>query len=152
SGNIYLLHWAWIDWTSPHSFADYPENQDTSILRLFAPILTNLKTGEVQGYLFNPQRNDYILSFYRSLYPQWNKPMPTWLLPQLRYPEGFFDKQTEVYDFYFQNKPSEWQRNAFLQNTEESRFIITPINGQLNWAVVRLVETYQSPSKILAGL
>jgi len=152
NGNIYLLHWAWIDWQSPHSFADYPDNQDTSILRLFAPVLTNLKTGEVQGYLFDQQRNDYILSFYRSMYPQWNKPLPSWLLPQLRYPEDFFDKQTAVYDFYFQTNPTAWQSNQFLQNTEESRFIITPINGELRWAVVRLVERYKSDSKILAGL
>ncbi len=152
NGNIYLLHWVWIDWQSPHSFADYPDNQDTSILRLFAPVLTNLKTGEVQGYLFDQQRNDYILSLYRSMYPQWNKPLPSWLLPQLRYPEDFFDNQTAVYDFYFQTNPIAWQSNQFLQNTEESRFIITPINGELRWAVVRLVERYKSDSKILAGL
>ncbi len=151
-GNLYLLHWAWIDWKSPHDFADYPDHQDTSILRLFAPVLTNLKTGEVHGYLFDQQRNDYILSFYRSMYPRWNQPIPTWLVPQLRYPEGFFDSQTAVYDFYFQTDPLQWQRNVFLQNTEETRFIITPINGVLTWAAVRLVETYQSPSKILSGL
>ena len=152
NGNLYLLHWVWIDWKSPHDFADYPDHQDTSILRLFAPVLTNLKTGEVHGYLFDQQRNDYILSFYRSMYPQWNQPIPSWLVPQLRYPEGFFDNQTAVYDFYFQTDPLQWQRNVFLQNTEESRFIITPINGVLTWAAVRLVETYQSPSKILSGL
>jgi hypothetical protein len=39
-----------------------------------------------------------------------------------------------------------------LQSTEETRFIITPINGALTWAAVRLVEIYQSPSKNLAGL
>jgi len=152
SGNIYLLHWIWIDWKSPHNFADYPDNQDTSILRLFAPVLTNLKTGAIQGYLFDQQRNDYVLSFYRSMYPKWNQPVPSWLMPQLRYPEGFFDNQTAVYNFYFQTNPIDWQRNYFLQNTEETRFIITPINGSLKWASVRLVETYQSSSKILSGL
>ena len=151
-GNLYLLHWVWIDWNSPHDFADYPDHQDTSILRLFAPVLTNLKTGEITGYLFNQQRDDYVLSFYRSMYPQWNKSIPAWLTPQLRYPESFFDNQTSVYDFYFQTNPTKWQSNQFLQNTEQSRFIITPINGRLQWASVRLVEAYQSNSKILAGL
>ena len=152
NGNLYLLHWVWIDWKSPHDFADYPEHQDTSILRLFAPVLTNLKTGEITGYLFGQKRDDYVLSFYRSMYPQWNKTIPDWLTPQLRYPEGFFDNQTSVYNFYFQTDAAKWQTNQFLQNTEESRFIITPINGSLKWASVRLVEAYQSNSKILAGL
>ncbi len=151
-GNIFLLHWLWVDWKSPHDFADYPDHQDTSILRLFAAVLTNLKTGEIQGYLYNQRPADYVTSFYRSMYPQWNQQIPSWLTPQLRYPEGYFNIQQSVYNFYFQTNPLQWQRNAFLQSTEETRFIITPINGVLTWAAVRLVETYQSPSKNLAGL
>ncbi len=151
-GNIFLLHWLWVDWKSPHDFADYPDHQDTSILRLFAAVLTNLKTGEMQGYLYNQRPTDYVTSFYRYMYPQWNLPVPSWLTPQLRYPEGFFNTQQSVYNFYFQTDPLQWQRNVFLQSTEETRFIITPINGVLTWAAVRLVEIYQSPSKNLAGL
>jgi uncharacterized membrane protein (UPF0182 family) len=41
---------------------------------------------------------------------------------------------------------------VFLQSTETTRFIITPINGTLTWAAVRLVEIYNSPSQNLAGL
>jgi len=78
--------------------------------------------------------------------------MPSWLLPQLRYPEHFFEAQQDVYNFYFQTDPLQWQRNVFLQSTEDTRFIIVPINGNLTWAAVRLVEIYQSPSKNLAGL
>ncbi len=151
-GNLYLLDWFWIDWKSPHDFADYPDHVDTSILRLFAATLTNLRTGEITGYLFDQQRTDYVLSFYRSMYPQWNQPMPSWLKPQLRYPEHFFEAQQDVYNFYFQTDPLQWQRNVFLQSTEDTRFIIVPINGNLTWAAVRLVEIYQSPSKNLAGL
>src|SRR5437588_811238 len=33
-GNIYLLHWIWVDWQSPSDFAVYPEHSQTSILRL----------------------------------------------------------------------------------------------------------------------
>jgi len=152
AGNIYLLDWFWIDWRSPHDFADYPDHVDTSILRLFAATLTNLKTGEITGYLFDTQRTDYVLNFYRSMYPQWNQQMPAWLVPQLRYPEHFFEAQQEVYNFYFQTDPLQWQRNVFLQSAEDTRFIIIPINGNLTWAAVRLVEIYQSPSKNLAGL
>ncbi|TMI27367.1 hypothetical protein E6H36_03400 [Candidatus Bathyarchaeota archaeon] len=151
-GNIYLLHWTWIDWTSPHDFADYPDHQDTSILRLFATVLTNMKTGEVTGYLYPGLRNDYVTSFYRTMYPQWNQRIPSWLVPQLRYPEQYFNTQQSVYNFYFQTDPLQWQRNQFLLNTEDTRFIIVPINGNLTWAAVRLVEIYQSPSQNLAGL
>src|SRR5438132_14423965 len=60
--------------------------------------------------------------------------------------------QQNVYNFYFQTDPLQWQRNVFLQSTEDTRFIITPINGTLTWAAVRLVEIYNSPSQNLAGL
>src|SRR5919109_494087 len=152
SGNIYLLHWIWVDWQSPSDFADYPEHTQTSILRLFAVTLTDVKTGAVTGYLYNNGKTDYVTSFYRSMYPQWNEPIPSWLVPQLRYPETFFNMQQDVYNFYFQTDPLQWQRNVFLQSTEDTRFIITPINGNLSWAAVRLVEIYQSPSQNLAGL
>src|SRR5205807_223984 len=100
----------------------------------------------------NNGKTDYVSSFYRSMYPQWNQPMPSWLIPQLRYPESFFNTQQDVYNFYFQTDPLQWQRNVFLQSTEDTRFIITPFNGNLAWAAVRLVEIYQSPSQNLAGL
>ncbi len=151
-GNIYLLHWVWINWQSPSNFADYPDHADTSILRLFAATLTNMKTGDVTGYLYNNGKTDYVRSFYSSMYPQWNQQMPAWLLPQLRYPETYFNTQQDVYNFYFQTDPLQWQRNVFLQSTETTRFIITPINGTLTWAAVRLVEIYHSPSQNLAGL
>jgi len=151
-GNIFLLHWIWVDWKSPSDFADYPEHTQTSILRLFGAVLTDVKTGEVTGYLYNNGKTDYVTSFYRSMYPQWNQPMPSWLIPQLRYPEQYFNTQQDVYNFYFQTDPLQWQRNVFLQSTEDTRFIITPINGNLTWAAVRLVEIYQSPSQNLAGL
>ena len=152
SGNIYLLHWIWVNWQSPSDFADYPEHTQTSILRLFGAVLTDVKTGAITGYLYNNGKTDYVTSFYRSMYPQWNQPMPSWLIPQLRYPESFFNTQQDVYNFYFQTDPLQWQRNVFLQSTEDTRFIITPINGNLAWAAVRLVEIYQSPSQNLAGL
>src|SRR6266566_239368 len=104
-GNIFLLHWIWVDWKSPSDFADYPEHTQTSILRLFGAVLTDVKTGEVTGYLYNNAKTDYVTSFYRSMYPQWNQPMPSWLIPQLRYPEQYFNTQQDVYNFYFQTDP-----------------------------------------------
>jgi hypothetical protein len=151
-GNIYLLHWIWVNWQSPSDFADYPEHTQTSILRLFGAVLTDVKTGAITGYLYTNGKSDYVTSFYHSMYPQWNQPMPSWLVPQLRYPESYFNTQQDVYNFYFQTDPLQWQRNVFLQSTEDTRFIITPINGNLAWAAVRLVEIYQSPSQNLAGL
>jgi len=100
-GNIYLLHWVWIDWPSPSGFADYPEHNNTSILRLFSTVLTDVKTGEIRGYLYDNGKSDYVTSFYRSMYPKWNQPIPSWLGDQLRYPETFFNIQTERLQFLF---------------------------------------------------
>src|SRR6266516_807770 len=147
----FWLYWKFF-WQGRFDFANGPEHTQTSILRLFGAVLTDVKTGAVNGYLYNNGKTDYVTSFYRSMYPQWSQPMPSWLIPQLRYPEQYFNTQQDVYNFYFQTDPLQWQRNVFLQSTEDTRFIITPINGNLTWAAVRLVEIYQSPSQNLAGL
>src|SRR5439155_18538364 len=82
----------------------------------------------------------------------WNQQMPSWLLPQLRYLETYFNMQQDVYNFYFQTDPLQWHRKVFIKCTDTTRFIITPINGTLTWAAVRLVEIYDSASQNLVGL
>jgi len=159
-GNIYLLYWLWITRDSPHGFGDYPENTLNQMSRRFAVALVNLKNGEIDGYLMNEERNDYLLSFYRSFYSQWDKPIPSWLEGQMRYPEEFLEKQIEVYNWYFQEDFQKWQRNEFYELTldnagnpiEDVRYIVMPINGKLTWCAVRLVEWYKGTTRNLAGM
>jgi hypothetical protein len=159
-GNIYLLYWVWIDWSPPHEFCDYPEHTLNEIYRKFAVVLVNVKNGEVDGYLMNKEREDYVLSFHRSFYSQWDKPVPRWLQRQLRYPEGFFGKQIEAYNSYFQDDFEKWQRNEFYELTmgddgkpiEEVRYILMPVNGKLTWVAARIVEWYKGATRNLAGI
>lgn len=159
-GNIYLLYWLWITRDSPHGYSDYPENTLNQISRRFAVALVNLKNGEIDGYLMNKERDDYVLSFYRSFYSQWNKPVPSWLESQMRYPEEFLEKQIEAYNWYAQNDFQKWQRNEFYELTldnagnpmEDVRYIVMPINGKLTWSAVRLVEWYKGTTRNLAGM
>lgn len=158
-GNVYLLSWIWITHPSPTDFADYPDHSDTNIIRRFAVVLTNVKTGEIQGYLVNQERKDYILSFYRTFYSQWDRPMPNWLVSQLRYPEDFFDKQINVYNTYYQDDPIKWQARTFLELTmdsnkkvmEDTRYIFQPLFGKLTWSGERLVERSESTARNVAA-
>lgn len=157
-GNIYMLYWLWVTWDTPHDFGDYPEHEYNQIYRKFAIVLVNLKNGEISGYLMN-RRNDYVLSFYLSFYSQWDKPVPEWLKSQLRYPEEFIEKQIDVYNWYWQDDPQEWQRNKFYELTmadgniiEDVRYIMMPINNTLKWCAVRLVEWYKGTTRNLAGM
>jgi uncharacterized membrane protein (UPF0182 family) len=139
SGNIYLLYWLWVNRQSPNEFCDYPEHSQDQISRRFAIALVNLKNGEINGYLMNQGKDDYVLSLYRPFYSQWDKPVPDWLGKQLRYPEEFFEKQIDVYDYYFQEDFQKWQRNEFYELTldnsgntmEDVRYIMMPINGNM---------------------
>lgn len=168
-GNIYLMHWVWIKRQSPSEFADYKEHQDTQIMRRFAVVLTNLKNGEMTGYLMNKERSDYILSFFRSFYKQWDNPLPQWLTRQMRYPENFLEKQIDIYNWYFQDDRQGWQNNVFLELTmqevkdkdgnvkkeviEDTRYIMQPLLGKLTWSGVRLTELYESSgSRNVAGI
>lgn len=159
-GNIYLLYWLWVNRNSPNEFCDYPEHSQNQISRRFAVALVNLKNGEIDGYLMNQEKDDYVLSLYRSFYSQWDKSVPDWLKKQLRYPEEFFEKQIDVYNWYFQNDFQKWQRNEFYELTldnsgntmEDVRYIMMPINGNLTWSAVRLVEWYKGTTRNLAGM
>ena len=158
-GNIYLLYWLWINWDAPHGFGDYPDNTLNQISRRFAVALVNLKNGKIDGYLVNKERDDYVLSFYRSFYSQWDKPIPSWLEGQMRYPEEFLEKQIEAYNWYFQNDFQKWQRNEFYELTlgddgkpiEDVRYIEMPIFGEQSWSATRLIEKYQATTRNLAG-
>lgn len=159
-GNVYLLYWILVSRESPSEFCDYPEHSQNQISRKFAIALVNLKNGEIDGYLMNQEKDDYVLSLYRPFYSQWDKPVPDWLKRQLRYPEEFFEKQIDVYNWYFQDDFQKWQRNEFYEPTldnsgnvmEDVRYIMMPINGNLTWSAVRLVEWYKGTTRNLAGM
>jgi len=160
NGHMYALVWVTLDWDAPSEFGGYPEQNQNSIIRKFAVVLMDYQNGSLKdGYLFSNKKDDYILSVYRSFYPSWNKPMPSWLRSQLRYPEEFMNQQISVYDESFQTDFQRYQRNEFYELTlddqgnviEEIRYIMWPFNGKLTWLAVRLVEPYKANTRNLVG-
>ncbi|MDQ1279468.1 MAG: uncharacterized protein QG670_730 [Thermoproteota archaeon] len=158
--NIYYSLYVYIERSMPTQYLDYPNNQHR-FLRLFATILINAYDGSIQGYLLGSTEDNYILDFYRGMYPQWNQPVPTWLQSRLRYPEFLFDKQIVSYDTYHVSDPDLWQRGTdFFELTTDSngnpiedvRYVSFYLNGTTYWAAVRLVEYANSPGKNLAGM
>lgn len=160
-GNVYQLYWVTLRHKSPHNYADYPENEKDDIIRRFAIVLLNTKDGSISGFNVNTGKNDYLMSYYRTFYPDWNQPMPEWLQSQLRFPEHFFEEQIDTYNIYFQDNFQKYQRNEFYELTiddesknpiEDVRYIMMPFNGNIIWTAERPVEWYKGATRNLAGL
>lgn len=159
-GNVYKLYWVTLRHASPHEYADYPEGKRNDIIRRFAVVLVNTKNGEITGFNANTDKADYLLTYYRSFYPNWNKPLPDWLIPQMRHPETFFEEQIDTFNFYFQEDFQKYQRNEFYELTlddngnpmEDVRYIMMPLNGEIVWTAERPVEWYKGATRNLAGM
>ncbi len=77
-------------------YIDYPLRSGFSAgpyLRFFGVVLVNIQDGSMQGYtvsnLLSPagvNGADFVTKFYQEYYSSWKAP-PSWLVPQLRYPE-----------------------------------------------------------------
>jgi hypothetical protein len=158
--DLYYSFFVYIERDMPTEYLDYP-NYSLKFYRLFATVLVNTYDGSITGYLLGLNERNYLLDFYRSMYPQWSKPVPSWLVPQLRYPEFLFDKQIVSYNTYHVSDADKWQKlTDFFQLTtdaagrpiEEVRFVTFSLNRRSLWAGVRLVEGYRAPGKNLAGV
>jgi len=85
--NLYYTVQVYIDYPLDSGFAVSP------YLRFFGVVLVNIQDGSLQGYtvsnLLSPtgvNGTDFITKFYQGYYNTWKAP-PSWLVPQLRYPE-----------------------------------------------------------------
>ncbi len=158
--NLYWSLYIYIERDMPTEYLDYPNNQN-KFWRVFATVLINAYDGDIQGYIVGQDEQNYILDFYRSMYPQWNNSIPEWLEKQLRYPEYLFEKQIASYNKYHVDDPLYWQEQskfydlttgALGEPIEDVRYIVFSLNKTLSWTSVRLVEKLQSPGKNLAGV
>ncbi len=160
--NLYYCFYVYIERKMPTDYLDYPGYVPSAkFWRLFSTVLVNAYDGSISGYLQGTSEYNYVLDYYRSMYPNWNIPSPDWLVPQLRYPELLFDKQIESYNFYHVSDADNWQRNTdFFQLTtnaegqpiEEVRYVTFSLNQESFWAGVRPVEGFKAPGKNLAGV
>jgi hypothetical protein len=82
--NLYYAVQIYINYPLQSGFAASP------YLRFFGVVLVNIQNGAMQGYtvsnLLGTNSSDFITKFYQNYYSSWSAP-PSWLVPQLRYPE-----------------------------------------------------------------
>lgn len=152
--NVYFALYVYVERAMPTQYLDYPINDD-QFWRLFGVVLVDAYSGEVQGYLLGQDETNYIVDFYRSMYPQWDAPVPEWLVPQLRYPEFLFERQIDSYNIYHVSNPDKWQKSSdFFEDSpiEDVRYVVITFNGTTYWAGVRLVEFFESPGQNLAAM
>jgi len=167
--NLYYSFYVYIARDMPTEYLDYAKlipgssNSFTpaKFLRLFANVLINAYDGSMNGFLLGTGEDNYLLDFYGSMYPQWNMPVPAWLIPQLRYPEFLLNKQIDSYNYYHVSDVDKWQKssdffalttNAAGAAIEEVRYVTFPLNGVNLWTGVRLVESRGAAGKNLAGI
>ncbi len=100
--NLYYAVQVYIDYPLQTGFAASP------YLRFFGVVLVNIQDGELQGYtvssLIGTNSTDFVTRFYQNYYSSWKAP-PSWLIPQLRYPEQLLGSENVTgqldYDFVY---------------------------------------------------
>jgi len=100
--NLYYAIQIYIDYPLQSGFSASP------YLKFFGTVLVNIQDGAMQGYtvsnLLGMNSTDFITQFYQNYYSSWTAP-PSWLVPQLRYPEQLLGSSTVAgqldYDFFF---------------------------------------------------
>ncbi len=100
--NLYYAVQVYINYPLQSGFSASP------YLRFFGVVLVNIQDGSMQGYtvsnLLGTNSSDFITKFYQNYYSSWSAP-PSWLVPQLRYPEQLLGTPTVPgqldYDFVY---------------------------------------------------
>ena len=100
--NLYYAVQVYINYPLQSGFSASP------YLRFFGVVLVNIQDGSMQGYtvsnLLGTNSSDFITQFYQNYYSSWSAP-PSWLVPQLRYPEQLLGTPTVAgqldYDFVY---------------------------------------------------
>lgn len=167
---LYYALYVYIDREMPSEYLNYANQlntkngfpvQDHRFWRAFSIVLIDAYDGSISGHLLNTNEENYVLDFYQNIYQEWNTPVPSWLTPQLRYPEFLYEKQIASYNKFHVKDPDVWQGNtdffglttsAVGSAIEDVRYIVFNLNGERVWAAVRLVEKDQSPGKNLAAM
>ncbi|MCL4517979.1 MAG: hypothetical protein M1587_02145, partial [Thaumarchaeota archaeon] len=152
--DLYFAIQIYIDYPLSTGFA-YP---DQSYLRFFGVVLVNIADGSMQGYTV-AQNDSFLSSFYKQYYPTWGPP-PSWLKPQLRYPEQLLGNQQVNgqldADFMLHvDNPSVWRSGSdFYERPSNAQVLYIPwvVGNNVSFAAVQLVEFLQSSGKNLAGL
>jgi uncharacterized membrane protein (UPF0182 family) len=140
---------------------NYPlhtEFSGSSYMRFFAVILVDMEDGRLQGFIVG-KPDGFLLDFYRSYYGSWGE-IPSWLIPQLRYPERLLGLpgragQLDVHFLYHVDDPTVWRsRSDFFERPLQTQvhYIVMMVGEEPHFVGIQLVEFEQSPGRNLAGL
>ncbi|MBO3839806.1 MAG: hypothetical protein QXN75_05940 [Thermoproteota archaeon] len=118
-GNLYLAFSTFVEKPVYNEYASteyYGVENGGCFRRPFLIILVNVKDGSIQGYMFEEalDSDNYVLEALRSLYPPWVRPMPSWLMPQVRYIKNLMWSIIDVYNTY--RIPS-WDYDSWYRST-----------------------------------
>ncbi|HYB07268.1 MAG TPA: hypothetical protein VEB87_03830, partial [Nitrososphaerales archaeon] len=147
-------------------YIDYPLQSGFSAspyLRFFGVVLVNIQNGSMQGYtvsnLLGTNSSDFITQFYQNYYPSWKAP-PSWLVPQLRYPEQLLGSPSVPgqldYDFiYHVNDPFQFRSGVqFYERAANStlQYIPFAVGDSTYFVGLQLVQYQGVVSKNLGAL
>jgi len=150
--NIYYAAQIYVEYPLQSGFSA------SSYRRFFAVVLVNIEDGRLSGYVVAKQ-DGFLADFYRDYYPMWQS-VPSWLVPQLRYPEQLlgmhgYTGQLDV-DFMFHvADPFVWRSgSSFYERppATEVNYILLLSGEDVRFVGIQLVEFKASAGKNLAGL
>ncbi len=160
--SLFFAIQVYIDYPLHSGFANVPGTPIQNYMRFFGVVLVNIANGQVQGYTL-PGNDDFLTSFYKQYYPSWGA-IPSWLQPQMRYPEQLLGNQQYLgqLDADFVDHVGSTQADAsnFLSgslfytrpNSTEVLYIPFVIGNNVSFSAVQLVEYTSSSGRNLAGL
>jgi hypothetical protein len=147
-------------------YIDYPLGSGFSAspyLRFFGVVLVNVQDGAMQGYtvsnLIGINSTDFITKYYQEYYDKWTGP-PSWLVPQLRYPEQLLGAPGIAgqldYDFIFHvNDPFVFRSGTqFYERPENNtvQYIPFAVGSKTYFVGIQLIHYQSAISRNLAGL
>jgi hypothetical protein len=155
--NVYYVVQVFISYPLESSFSASP------YLRFFGVVLVNVYDGSMQGYtvanLVGSNSSDFLTTFYNNYYSSW-KSAPSWLEPQLRYPEmllGTPDVKGQLdYDFIFHvSDPFVWRSGSeFYERPSGNvvQYIPWAVGNNTYFVGIQLAHFVSATSMNLAGV
>lgn len=127
-------------------------------MRFFGLILVNVEDGTMHGYVV-AKPDGFLVDFYKGHYPTWGT-APSWLVPQLRYPEQLLGMhhhtgQLDIDFLYHVADPFVWRAGSdFYERPAATavHYILVLSSEKVLFAGIQLVEFKASPGRNLAGL
>jgi len=160
--SLFFAIQVYIDYPLHSGFTNVPGTPVQDYMRFFGVVLVNIANGQMQGYTL-PGTDNFLTAFYKQYYPSWGS-IPSWLQPQLRYPEQLLGNQQFAgqldADFTDHVGSSLADASNFLSGSlfytrppsTEVLYIPFVIGNNVSFSAVQLVEYTSSTGRNLAGL